>query len=146
MQQILDTKRATANDTILRQHSQDESYHTPVLPDVVVFPETTKEVQQIVLIANELNVPITPFGIGSSLEGHSIPINGGISIDFSLMNKIIDIQPDNFLVKVQPGVTRTQLNEALKKYGLFFSVDPGADETLGGMAATNEIGRESCRE
>jgi len=145
MQQILDTKRATANDTILSQHSKDESYHTPVLPDVVVFPETTKEVQQIVLIANELNVPITPFGIGSSLEGHSIPINGGISIDFSLMNKIIDIQPENFLVKVQPGVTRTQLNEALKKHGLFFSVDPGADATLGGMAATNASGTTAVK-
>src|SRR5690625_7341258 len=145
LQQILGTKRATANDTILRQHSQDASYHTPVLPDIVVFPETTKEVQQIVQIANELKVPITPFGVGSSLEGHSIPINGGISIDFSLMNKIIDIQPNNFLVKVQPGVTRTQLNEALKKYGLFFSVDPGADATLGGMAATNASGTTSVK-
>ncbi len=145
LQEILGVTRISTNDTILQQHSRDESYHTPVLPDVVVFPETTREIQQIVHLANELNKPIVPFGVGSSLEGHAIPIQGGISMDFSLMNRIIDIQPENFLVTVQPGVTRTQLNEALKKHGLFFSVDPGADAIIGGMAATNASGTTTVK-
>lgn len=142
---IIDRDRVSTNETILEQHSKDESYHTPILPDVVVYPISKEEVQSIVQIANELKVPIVPFGIGSSLEGHAIPVKGGISLDFTLMNKIIDIRPSDFLVKVQPGVTRTQLNNELKKYGLFFSVDPGADATLGGMAATNASGTTSVK-
>ena len=83
-------------------------------------------------IASEHGTPVVPFGVGSSLEGHVIPYEKGITVD-SLMNKILEIKRKDFLVKVQPGVTRSQLNKELKKYGLFFSVDPGADATLGGM-------------
>lgn len=145
LQKIVSADRVTTNPTILEQHSKDESYHTPSLPDVVVFPENTEEVANIVKFANENEFPVIAFGRGSSLEGHVIPYKGGISLDTSLMNKILEIRPKDFLVKVQPGVTRTQLNKELKKYGLFFSVDPGADATLGGMAATNASGTSSVR-
>src|SRR5699024_3159487 len=115
------------------------------LPSVVVYPESAAEVSEIVTIAKKHELPVTGFGVGSSLEGHVIPYEGGITVNFSLMNKIIEVRPDDFLVKVQPGVTREQLNEELKKYGLFFPVDPGADATLGGMTATNASGTTSVR-
>ncbi|WP_066392760.1 FAD-binding oxidoreductase [Neobacillus mesonae] len=142
---ILSQDQVTINQTILEQHSKDESYHTPSLPDIVVFPATTEEVSNILKLASGFKVPVIPFGRGTSLEGHVIPYNKGITIDFSLMNKVLEIREQDFLVKVQPGVTRTQLNKELKKYGLFFSVDPGADATLGGMAATNASGTTSVR-
>lgn len=142
---VLTESQVTINQTILEQHSSDESYHNASLPDIVVFPTTTEEVSKIVNIANQYKVPIVPFGRGTSLEGHVIPYDHGITIDFSLMNKILEIREKDFLVKVQPGVTRSQLNKELKKYGLFFSVDPGADATLGGMAATNASGTTSVK-
>ena len=142
---LLSEKQVTENPTVLEQHSRDESYHTPHLPDVVVFPKNTQEVSKVMRFAYENGIPITPFGLGSSLEGHVIPYKGGISLDFQLMNKVIEVRPDDFLVRVQPGVTRKQLNKELKKYGLFFSVDPGADATLGGMAATNASGTTTVR-
>ncbi len=135
----------STNETILNHHSRDESYHTPHQPDVVVFPESTEDVRRIVKYASEYKIPIVPFGIGSSLEGHVIPVHGGISIDMSRMNSIIEVRPDDFLIKVQPGVTKNQLNETLAKYGLFFTVDPGANATIGGMAATNASGTTTVR-
>lgn len=141
----LEPSRVSTNKTILEQHSKDESYHKPALPDVVVFPKTTEEVRKIVKIANDHHLPVVAFGIGSSLEGHVIPYEGGISVDFSMMNEILEVNPNNFTVRVQPGVTRNQLNEYLKKYGLFFPVDPGADATIGGMTATNASGTTSVR-
>ncbi|MCM3143474.1 FAD-linked oxidase C-terminal domain-containing protein [Brevibacillus sp. MER 51] len=142
---LLGEERVSTNPTVLEHHSHDESYHTPHLPDVVVFPQTAEEVSQIMKLANEKRIAVTPFGMGSSLEGHAIPYAGGISMDFSLMNQVREVRPKDFLVRVQPGVTRTQLNKELKKHGLFFSVDPGADATLGGMAATNASGTTSVR-
>src|SRR5699024_2583849 len=117
----------------------------PHLSDDVVFPESTQEVSDIILLAKEKDIPVIPFGLGSSLEGNVIPYKQGIIIDMSLMNKVLDIMADDFLVKVQPGVTRTQLEKELKKHGLFFPVDPGADATLGGMAATNASGTTSVK-
>lgn len=145
LQQLLGEERATANETVLERHSKDESYHNPQLPEVVVFPESTEEVSKIMSFANENDIPVVPFGVGSSLEGHVIPLNGGISIDFERMNKVVEVRPGDFLIKVQPGLTRTQLNLELKKYGLFFPVDPGADATIGGMASTNASGTTSVR-
>ncbi|MED1952068.1 FAD-binding oxidoreductase [Brevibacillus centrosporus] len=145
LKKITADDRATTNETMLEQHSKDESHHTPVLPDVVVFPTTKEEVSAILKYANEHRIPVVPFGVGSSLEGHCIPLKGGISIDFQQMNQVIEVRPDDFLVRVQPGVTRTQLNAALKKHGLFFPVDPGADATIGGMTATNASGTTSVR-
>ncbi|WP_017727772.1 FAD-binding oxidoreductase [Halalkalibacterium ligniniphilum] len=138
-------ERIVTNETILEQHSRDETYHTPHLPDAVFFAQNTEEVIHLVKFANEKKIPIVPFGLGSSLEGHVIPYQGGISLDMSQMNKVLEIRERDFIVKVQPGVTRTQLNKELKKYGLFFPVDPGADATLGGMAATNASGTTSVR-
>ena len=145
LKETIDAERVSQNDTILEQHSKDESYHTPNLPDVVVFPKTAEEVSKIMKLAQKYKCPVIPFGIGSSLEGHVIPVKGGISLDFTLMNEIIDIREKDLLVVVQPGVTRTQLNEALKGYGLFFPVDPGADATLGGMAATGASGTTTVK-
>jgi D-lactate dehydrogenase (cytochrome) len=145
LKSVIDAERVSQNPTVLEQHSKDESYHSPVLPDVVVFPKTKEEVANIMKLANQYEVPVVPFGIGSSLEGHVIPYDGGITIDFTLMNEIVEIRENDLLVKVQPGVTRTQLNKALKQYGLFFPVDPGADATLGGMAATGASGTTSVK-
>lgn len=145
LRQALSLKRVTNNETLLEQHSKDESYHTPHIPDVVVFPENAAEVSEVMKLANKYKMPVVPFGLGSSLEGSVIPYEQGIMVDFSLMNKVLEVKADDFLVKVQPGVTRTQLDKELKKYGLFFSVDPGADATLGGMASTNASGTTSVK-
>jgi len=145
LKSVLKDEQVTINQTVRELHGRDESYHSPRLPDTVVFPESTEDVSKIMEVSNKYQVPVIPFGLGTSLEGHVIPSKGGITIDFSLMNKIIEVRENDFLVKVQPGVTRTQLNQELKKFGLFFSVDPGADATLGGMAATNASGTTTVR-
>ncbi|WP_232698834.1 FAD-binding oxidoreductase [Brevibacillus daliensis] len=142
---ILTKDQVSISESVLELHSKDESYHTPITPDVVVFPESTSDVSKILQFANEHVIPVVPFGLGTSLEGHAIPVYGGISVDFQRMNQILEVRPDDLLVRVQPGATRTQLNKELKKYGLFFSVDPGADATLGGMAATNASGTTAVR-
>ncbi|MEH6990558.1 FAD-binding oxidoreductase [Cytobacillus firmus] len=145
LREFLTEQQVTENQTVRELHGRDESYHMESLPDLVVFPETAQQVSEIVKQANKYKVPIVPFGLGSSLEGHVIPYEHGITIDLSLMNKVLEVRENDFLVRVQPGVTRTQLNKELKKYGLFFSVDPGADATLGGMAATNASGTTSVK-
>jgi len=138
--------RVTANETVREQHSRDvSSYHLPKLPDAVVYPVTTQEVCAVVRYAAQQQIPIVPFGVGSSVEGQVVPVHGGLSLDFSLMNKVLEVRPQDFLVRVQPGVTRMQLNQELKRHGLFFPVDPGADATLGGMAATNASGTTAVR-
>lgn len=145
LEKLLPSKRVTTNENVLEQHSSDESYHTPQTPDVVVFPESTEEVSDIMKLASKHKTPVVPYGLGTSLEGNMIPYSKGIMLDFSLMNQVLEVKADDFLVKVQPGVTRTQLEKELKKFGLFFSVDPGADATLGGMAATNASGTTSVK-
>ena len=145
LQHILKPEQVTQNETLLEQHSKDESYHTPSLPDIVVFPENAEEVSEIMKLAKKHQSAVVPFGLGSSLEGNVIPYDHGIMLDFSHMNKVVKVMEDDFLVKVQPGVTRSQLNKELKKHGLFFPVDPGADATLGGMAATNASGTTSVK-
>lgn len=143
--QFLQYDQISQNDTVREQHSVDESYHKGSVTQVVLFPRSTEETSRIVQEASRYNLPIVPFGLGTSLEGHVIPLQECVTIDFSEMNAIIDVSPDDLLVTVQPGVTRSQLNRELKKHGLFFSVDPGADATLGGMAATNASGTTSVR-
>ncbi len=143
--EFLTSEQISVNETIKELHGKDESYHAMQLPDIVVFPETAEQVSHIMKLSQQYAIPIVPFGLGSSLEGHVIPEQGGITVDFSLMNKVLNVDAEDFLVTVQPGVTRTQLNKELKKHGLFFTVDPGADATLGGMAATNASGTTSVK-
>lgn len=145
LRQLFRDDQVSISESVLELHSKDESYHTPVLPDVVVFPESREDVSRLLAFANDRELPVVPFGSGSSLEGHVIPVKKGISLDFQRMNRILEIRPDDLLIRVQPGITRTQVNKELKKYGLFFSVDPGADATLGGMAATNASGTTAVR-
>lgn len=109
----------------LERHGQVFSYHAPRSPDAVVFPKRKAEVVEILRFSNGRGVPVVPYGEGSSLEGNTIPLRGGISLDFSLMNEILEVRPEDFVVRVEPGVTHGKLNERLKEHGLFFPVDPG---------------------
>jgi D-lactate dehydrogenase (cytochrome) len=137
---IIHSGRISTAASVISQHNHDASYHPAADPDVVVFPESTKEVSAILSFANEHSIPVTPFGKGSSLEGHAIPYNGGISLDLGLMNHLKTIEETDGYVVAGAGLTQFQLNDALKKHGLFFSVDPGAEAALGGMAGTNASG------
>ncbi|HET7272459.1 MAG TPA: FAD-binding protein, partial [Rubrobacter sp.] len=121
------------------------TYHAPVQPDAVVYPESRDEVVWVLRFANEHGVPIVPFGQGSSLEAHILPVHGGISLDFGRMNRILEVRPDDFIARVQPGVTHGVLNAALAEYGLLFPVDPGWDASLGGMAGTNASGTNAVK-
>jgi D-lactate dehydrogenase (cytochrome) len=145
LRNILPAQQISENPTILEHHSKDESYHRPVNPDLVVFPKNKNEIADVMRVASQYQIPVVPFGAGTSLEGHPIPVSGGISMDFQFMNNIIEIRPNDLLVKVEPGVTRKQLNKALKKYGLFFPIDPGADATIGGMTSTNASGTTTVK-
>lgn len=135
----------STNETIMEHHSKTFTYHKASMPDVVVFPKTEQELIGIVAVAKKYKKPIIPYGVGTSLEAQTIPYYGGIVVDFSEMNEILAIRPEDFTVTVQPGVTREQLNQALKQYGLFFPVDPGANATLGGMTATNASGTNAVK-
>lgn len=137
--------RLSTGSSIREIHSRDEAYSTPSLPDAVAFPETTKEVSQIMRICTKHKCPVVPYGVGTSLEGHIVPIHGGISIDTSRMNQILEVHAEDLDAVVQPGVTREQLNEDLRATGLMFTVDPGANATLGGMAATRASGTNAVR-
>ena len=137
--------RLSTGQSVREIHGRDEAYSTPALPDGVAFPESTAEVSAIMKICSAHKIPVVPFGIGTSLEGHVIPIHGGISIDTSRMNKVLEIHESDLDAVVQPGVTRTQLNDDLRATGLMFTVDPGADATLGGMASTRASGTNTVR-
>jgi len=138
---------ARANDTpaVRDHHSHGESYHVPSPPDVVCFPRTTDEVAEILRISARFQLPVVPFGAGTSLEGHVHAIQGGISIDLREMNKIVRVSVEDLDTTVEAGVSRLQLNKALNNTGLTFPVDPGADATIGGMAATRASGTTAVR-
>jgi D-lactate dehydrogenase (cytochrome) len=137
---ILDDNRVSTGDSVRQLHSHDESYHTPVLPDVVVEPRTTQEVSSLVRWACARKMSITPWGAGTSLEGNPIPVHGGMVIDFSNMNQVIAIRSQDFQVDVLAGVIYKELNKTLSHDGLFFPPDPGAAATIGGMIGNNASG------
>ena len=137
--------RLSIGASVRELHARDEAYSAPALPDAVAFPDNAEEVAAIARICAGTGCPIVPYGIGTSLEGHVVPLQGGVSVDFSRMNRILEIDERNLLATVEPGVTRTQLNEALRATGLMFTVDPGADATIGGMTATRASGTNAVR-
>ena len=130
---------------VREQHGRDESSFDVPPPGAVVFAHSTAEVAQVVKLAAQYQVPVIPFGVGTSLEGHLLAVQGGISLDVSQMNQVLSINADDLTVTVQPGVTRKQLNDEVKSTGLFFPIDPGADATLGGMTATRASGTNAVR-
>ena len=130
---------------VREQHGRDESPIDAPPPEAVVYCQSTEDVAAVVKLADQYAVPVIPFGVGSSLEGHLLAVQGGISIDLSRMNKIIAVQPEDLTVTVQAGVTRMQLNNEIRHTGLFFPIDPGADASLGGMSATRASGTNAVR-
>ena len=130
---------------VREQHGRDEGSLQAQPPSAVVFAESTQDVVDAVKLAGQYAVPVIPYGAGSSLEGHLLAVQGGISLDVSRMNRVLSINADDLTVTVQPGITRKQLNEAVKDTGLFFPIDPGADASIGGMAATRASGTNAVR-
>jgi D-lactate dehydrogenase (cytochrome) len=138
-------ERLVTSESGLRQYGASEGHHKEHLPDLVVRPADVEEVQALVRAAGACGVPIVPYGAGTSLEGNAAAVAGGLCIDLSEMNRIVEIDADDMLCVVEPGVTREQLNAELRGTGLFFPVDPGADATLGGMIATRASGTNAVR-
>lgn len=130
---------------VREQHGRDESPFDVPPPDAVVFAESTDEVARVVSLAHEHGFPVIPFGVGSSLEGHLLAVQGGVSIDLSRMNRVLQVNAEDLTVTVQAGVTREQLNREIRDTGLFFPIDPGANATIGGMAATRASGTNAVR-
>jgi D-lactate dehydrogenase (cytochrome) len=137
--------RATDAASVREHHSHGESYHAPAAPDVVCFPQTTDEVVQILEISRTFQLPVIPFGAGTSLEGHVHAVRGGITISLRQMNNVLSVNAEDLDATVEAGVTRVQLNKALKNTGLMFPIDPGADATIGGMTATRASGTTAVR-
>jgi D-lactate dehydrogenase (cytochrome) len=137
--------RLRLDEPIRLQHGHSEAHFETVPPDAVVFAHSTEEVVTLVKACTEHDVPIIPFGAGTSMEGHTTPVRGGITLDLSEMTRILSVNPDDFDCTVEAGVRREQMNEHLRDQGLFFPIDPGANATLGGMASTRASGTNAVR-
>jgi D-lactate dehydrogenase (cytochrome) len=144
LQTLLD-KRATTAEIVREHHSHGESHHPAAAPDVVCFPHSTEEVSEILKISARHQVPVIPFGAGTSMEGQINAIHGGITIDMREMNKVLRISPEDLQVTVQAGVPRKELQKALANTGFTFFIDPGADATIGGMTSTRASGTTAVR-
>ncbi len=138
-------ERCSTAQIVREQHGRDESPIDAPPPEAVVFCESTEDVAAVVKLADRYAVPVIPFGVGSSLEGHLLAVQGGVSIDLSRMNKILSMHAEDLTVTVQAGVTRNQLNNEIRHSGLFFPIDPGADASIGGMSATRASGTNAVR-
>jgi D-lactate dehydrogenase (cytochrome) len=143
--QALLGERLSTSQAVRDQHGKDVSYHEGMPPDAVAFAESTEEVAEIVRICARHKTPVVPFGTGTSLEGHIAALRGGVCLDVSRMNAILQVNAEDLDCRVQAGVTRKALNEYLRDTGLFFPIDPGADASLGGMAATRASGTNAVR-
>jgi D-lactate dehydrogenase (cytochrome) len=132
--------RFSTGESVKTLHARDQSRHVCMLPEAVLWPLNESEVSNILKHANEQRIPVTAWGAGSSLEGNPLPVFGGIVLDFSMMNRVLDIREEDFQADVEPGVIYKELNRKLKHRGLFFAPDPGADATIGGMIANNSSG------
>jgi D-lactate dehydrogenase (cytochrome) len=137
--------RAVTSRAVRDQHSHGEGMADAGLPDVVVFPHTNEEVASIVRLCHAARMPVIAFGVGTSLEGHVAALYGGVCLDLSQMDKVLEVNAEDLDCRVQAGVTREQLNAELKGTGLFFPIDPGANATIGGMAATRASGTNAVR-
>jgi D-lactate dehydrogenase (cytochrome) len=138
-------ERLSISESVRDHHSHGESWHASAPPDAVVYPQTTDEVAAVVAACARTRTPVIAFGMGSSLEGHVNAIHGGISLDLTRMNRVLRMSPEDLDVTVEAGLTHRKLNDHLKNTGLMFPVDPGADATIGGMAATRASGTTAVR-
>ncbi|WP_411341355.1 FAD-linked oxidase C-terminal domain-containing protein [Sphingopyxis sp. J-6] len=137
--------RFQRGEAVLGQHGASETHFATVLPDAVVFAYSTEEVVALVKLCAAADIPIVPFGAGTSIEGNAAPIRGGISLDMSQMDRVLAVHAEDFDCVVQPGVRREELNVHLRDQGLFFPIDPGANATIGGMASTRASGTNAVR-
>lgn len=143
--QLLGADKVDTTQAVRAQHARGESYAVAVMPDVVVFAHSTADVAAVLSYASAHGVPVTPVAANSSLEGHTVPVRGGISLDMNAMDAVVDARPQDLLAVVQPGITYPRLNEKLRHHGLFFPIDPGAHASIGGMVSTNASGTAAVR-
>lgn len=144
-EQIVGEKNVSSAMVVREQHGKDESHHKCQPADLVVWPTNKEEVIQVAKLCNDNCIPLIPFGSGTGLEGGVVPKKGGVSVDMTKMNEILEVNAEDFDVTVQAGVTRNQLNNYVRDTGLWFPVDPGADASLGGMASTSASGTNAVR-
>ncbi|MDZ7703846.1 MAG: FAD-binding protein [Trueperaceae bacterium] len=142
---MLAADQVSTAQVVLEQHAKGESYDRAVLPDAVVYPQSTEDVVRVMTFAYEQGVPVTPVATNSSLEGHTVPLRGGISLDMTRLNRILEFSPEDLLIVTQPAVTYPQINDYTRRSGLFFPIDPGAHASIGGMIATNASGTAAVR-